>query len=95
MAEPARYRRNRAASETEIEGEMFLVEPESQEVYHLDQTGSALWRLLDAPQGFDDILSVFRDAFPDIAPDALGHDLRRTLDRLVEKGLVEAVNDDS
>lgn len=89
MADPAHYRRNPAAGETEIDGEIFLVEPESEEVYYLDRTASALWRLLEAPRSFDDIRAVFRDAFPEVAAGMLERDLRDALGTLIEQGLVE------
>ncbi len=95
MAEPPRYRRNEAVRETEIDGEIFLVEPDSEEVYYLDRTGSALWRLLDEARRFDDILAVFHDAFPDVAAAALRRDLRRALDALVERGLASLAPDGS
>ena len=88
MVEPRRYRRNDAASETEIDGEIFLVEPDSEEIYHLDRTGSALWRLLAESREFEEILAVFGDAFPEVAEDQLERDLRRALQALTERGLV-------
>jgi len=88
VVELRRYRRNEAANETEIDGEIFLVEPGSEEVYHLDRTGSALWRLLARPRRLAEILDVFHDAFPDVAADELERDLRRALETLSERGLV-------
>ena len=94
MAEPRRYRRNDAASETEIDGEIFLVEPDSEEIYHLDSTGSALWRLLAEPQEFEEILAVFSDAFPEVAADQLEHDLRRALTALTGRELVRFTDEE-
>ena len=50
MTGPARYKRNHAVSETELNGEIFLVEPETEELFYLDAMSAGLWRLIAAPQ---------------------------------------------
>ncbi len=60
-----RYRRNPAVSETEIDEEIFLVEPKSEEIYYLDPVTSGLWRLLAEPKTLAEAQAVLRDAFPD------------------------------
>ena len=45
-----RYKRNHAVSETELNGEIFLVEPETEELFYLDAMSAGLWRLIAAPQ---------------------------------------------
>jgi hypothetical protein len=60
-----RYRRNPAVSETEIDEEIFLVEPESEEIYYLEPVASGLWRLLAEPKTLAEAQAILRDAFPD------------------------------
>jgi hypothetical protein len=90
MAGTTRYKRNPAVSETELDGEMFLVEPESEEVFYLDTMGAGLWRLMAAPQSLEDAVSVYLAAFPDADPDTVESDLRTALRTLLDRGLVMA-----
>lgn len=54
----ARYCRNPAVSATEVENDLFLVEPEGQDVYYLDAVTSGIWRLLEAPATRQEILNT-------------------------------------
>ena len=60
-----RYKRNRAVSETELNGEIFLVEPETEELFYLDAMSAGLWRLIAAPQSLGETVEVYHAAFPD------------------------------
>lgn len=91
MTESLRYRRNPAVSETELDGEIFLVEPESEEVFYLDAMGAGLWRLLAAPQSIKEAVTVYQAAFPDIDRQTVENDLRTALQTLLERGLVATV----
>ena len=91
MTESLRYRRNPAVSETELDGEIFLVEPESEEVFYLDAMGAGLWRLLAAPQSIEEAVTVYQAAFPDIDRQTVENDLRTALQTLLERGLVATV----
>ena len=63
--EQLKYERNPAVSETTVDDEVFLVEPESEEIFYLDSVTSGLWRLLASPKTLAEAQAVFRDAFPD------------------------------
>jgi hypothetical protein len=86
-----RYRRNDGLDATVIDSDLFLVEPASEEVFYLDSLGHGLWRLLAEPQELEDILVVFRAAFPDTPVQRLRTDLLAALDNLMARGLVAAV----
>lgn len=88
MTGTTRYRRNPAVSETELDGEMFLVEPESKEVFYLDTMGAGLWRLMAAPQSMEEAVSVYLAAFPEADPETVENDLRAALRTLLDRGLV-------
>lgn len=91
MVGPARYKRNPAVSETELDGEMFLVEPESEEVFHLDMMGASLWRLIAAPQSLHEATTVYQTAFPDTDRQTVQNDLRSALQTMLDRGLVVVV----
>ena len=78
----------RSVTETIVDSEIFLVDPDTQEVFYLDEAGTALWRLIEAPQSFDEFLAVYSAAFPDIDPGRIETDLKESLDKLLEPGLV-------
>ena len=92
MAEPQRYQRKPGVSETELDGEIFLVQPDDGEVFYLDAMGAGLWRLIAVPQSFDEAVTVFRNAFPDIDSERVESDLKSALQILLDRGLVEEVS---
>ena len=51
--------------ERAVGDQIFLVNPENEEIYHLNVTGTALWRLLAEPISLEDAIAVLQDAFPD------------------------------
>ena len=87
MADEIRYGRNPGVTETAVDLEVFLVDPETQEVFYLDVAGTTLWRLIEEPQSFGDVLAVYGAAFPDVDPAKIEADLKAALDKLLEQGL--------
>ncbi len=84
----ARYRRNPEVSVTEIEGEFFLVEPASNEIYYLDAVTSGIWRLLERPVGRAEIFETLAEAFPEEPPEQIADDTTRVLEEMLAAGLV-------
>lgn len=91
MDEEGRFQRNPAVSETEIDGEIFLVEPETEEVFYLDSMGSGLWRLIAEPQTLPEAAAVYAAAFPDVDQATIEADLGAVLSDLLDRGLVVTV----
>ena len=87
-----RYQRNTAINETEIDGDIFLVDPKTDEIYYLDAISSGLWRLLDEPQDLPSAQRTYRDAFPDIDPETIDSDIAAALADLLARGLVVLVS---
>jgi hypothetical protein len=90
--EARRYMRNPAISETAVDDELFLVEPESQEVFYLDTVSSGLWRLLAEPQTTDTVVSLFAAAFPDTVRADIERDVAAALAEMKRRGLVVMVS---
>lgn len=90
MEDPADsvWLRNPAISATEIDAETFLVEPETGEVYYLDEISSALWRLLAEPCAETDIVRVYAAAFPDQPSGKIAADIRAAIDDMASRSLV-------
>lgn len=91
MTRPKRLVRNPAVSDTEVDGEIFLVEPDTQEVVYLNALASALWRYLATPRARDDIVQVFAAAFPDVRRARLLRDLATSIAALQRRGLIVAL----
>lgn len=74
-------RRNPAVSVTELEGEFFLVEPDSGEIYYLDIIASGLWRATDSGSSREELIALMIAAFPDTP----GAQIRADVERVVEE----------
>lgn len=72
----------------ELQGELVLLNLESGTYFGLDETGTAMWRLIErhgaVARVFDQMLSEY-----DVAPDQLRRDLLALVQQLVDKGLLE------
>ena len=86
-----RWPRNPAIGETAVDDEMFLVEPESQEVFYLDRISSGLWRILAEPQDEAGITALFAAAFPDTPPPTIARDIAAALAEMKRRNLVVSV----
>lgn len=89
MAE--RWQRNPAINETVVEDEMFLVEPDSQEVFYLDRISSGLWRALAEPQDEAGLVALFATAFPGTPRATIARDIAAALTELKRRKLVVSV----
>jgi hypothetical protein len=65
MAKEKTFIRNPAVTETDIDDEIFLVEPASEEVFYMDTVSAGLWRLLAEPSSFEEIAAVYGAASSD------------------------------
>lgn len=83
-----KFRRNAAVTETEIDDGIFLVEPETQDIFFLDAISSGLWRLLAEPQSLVDMQSVVREAFPDQPTSTLDADVVAAIQDMAARKLV-------
>ncbi len=82
--------RNPQIRATDVEGEFFLVEPGSGQIFYLDQLASGLWRLLAEPQEESAILATYREAFPEQPAERLDGEIGAVLRSLLSDGLVLA-----
>ena len=92
MSRLQRLVRNPAISDTEVDGDIFLVEPESQDVIYLNKMASALWRYLAEPRARDEVVAVFVAAFPDVRRARVLRDLAKAIADLRRRGLIVAIS---
>lgn len=72
----------------DMDGDLFMVKPDSGEIWHLDRMAAAIWHALAEPCDRDDLLVLFSEAFPETPAATLAGDLDRALDELRAGGLI-------
>ena len=74
--------------ERHVDGDLFLVGPQGEAIYHLNGLGAGLWHLLDGSWGLDDAVSLLREAYPTVDCKALESDVERLIEDLADRGLL-------
>ena len=69
-------------------GQAFLTDAQEMVIFNLNQTGLAVWRAIEQPTTFGELVSIFAAGFPDQSPDALARDLSRLLRGMARRSLV-------
>lgn len=82
------FRHRQGLTERLVDADLFLVGPGGQTIYHLNGLGAGLWRLLDGTHGLEDIVTVLKEAYPDVDPAAVEGDVRTLVSDLCERGLL-------
>lgn len=81
-----RYTTNPRVIATDLGNELILLDPETEQMYSLNETGRAIWHALPLSDP-DDAVRALTGAF-DVTPDAAAVDVRLLLSALVDAGLV-------
>lgn len=69
-------------------GQAFLTDADETVIFNLNQTGSAVWRVIAEPASFGELTQIFSAGFPEQNPEALARDLSHLIRRMAERGLV-------
>lgn len=83
-----RFQRKAGISETQVDDGMFLIEPQSQEIFYLDSISGGLWRELAEPRSSEELHFLLGVAFPDIAAERIAIDVAAVMADLIAKRLV-------
>ncbi len=84
-----RYEQKAGIVEKRVDDETFLASPDSRELYHLNPTGAALWRLAQTPVTVAEATSVLCRAFPQENGKKISKDTAATLEDLVRHSLLK------
>jgi hypothetical protein len=87
---PPRYQRHPAVVLNAVDDELFLVDPRSEAIYHLNPVAAGLWRLLGERTTADDAIEVLRAAFPAVDRRQIERDVTALLADLSANRLVVA-----
>lgn len=71
-----------------VEADIFLINPESGTIHHLNQLGAAIWRQLDEPVTADALAELLCAAFPEVPASRIESDVEALLDALDRDELV-------
>ncbi len=74
----------------EVDGEMVLLDMNSENYFGLDEVGTAIWQTMQEKESLKEVLEVLQEQY-DVESDVLEKDLLDFTDRLVESGLVEVM----
>lgn len=80
--------RNPAVTVTELEGEFFLVEPNSGEIYYLDTIASGLWRATEEGATRGELIELMAAAFPEVPPETIRADVERVIGEMIDGSLL-------
>ena len=95
MANPdeTKYIRNPAVTETNLDDDVFLVEPGSGEVFYLNLITSGLWTLFAEAASTDEALAIYRSAFPDNPEEDIRRDVTAAIVEMRDRDLIVAYRD--
>lgn len=82
------FRHRDGLREHRVDADLFLVNRGGQTIYHLNGLGAGLWRLLDGTHGLDDVVTVLKEAYPDVEGETIESDVKSLVGDLAERGLL-------
>ena len=81
-------RRNLDLFVHEVDAQFFLINEEGGTIHHLNETASAIWRLLEDPTTSNRIIRTFRFLYPDENAGHLKKSIRSLLRDLTDRGIL-------
>ena len=72
----------------EVDGEMVLLDMESENYFGLDEVGTAIWQEMQEKETLQEVFEALLEQY-DVEAEVLEHDLSDFVGKLLERGLVE------
>lgn len=72
----------------EVDGEMVLLDMESENYFGLDEVGTSIWQAMQEKENLQDVLALLLEQY-EVEQEMLENDLSAFVDKLVESGLVK------
>jgi hypothetical protein len=82
------YLRNPIIVERSIDDTVFLVNPETDNIFYLNQVGTAIWQLLTEPINVLEAVAIVQQAFPDVQPNNIAEDVSKLINEMSARNLV-------
>ncbi len=88
MTTMVQYRQKPGVHMRQMDDQVFLADPQTDIMFHLNAIGSAVWRLLEQPMDSGEIAGLLVEAFPGTAANRIRQDVSILLEQLSDNGLV-------
>lgn len=75
--------------ETEVDEDISLYNPRTEQVVVLNGTASDIWRLADGSRTVEEISSLLASSYG-VSPDSIAADVEKTVEELSKAGLIES-----
>ena len=72
----------------EVDGEMVLLDMESENYFGLDEVGTAIWQAMQEKETLQEVLEALLEQY-EVEEDVLERDLAEFVGKLLESGLIE------
>jgi len=82
------YIRNPRIVQRSIDDTVFLVNTETDAIFHLNQVGTTIWQLLTEPIEISKAVAIVQQAFPDVQPNNIAEDVSKLINEMIEGNLV-------
>ena len=82
------YLRNPIIVERSIDDAVFLVNPETDAIFYLNQLGMAIWQLLKEPINIMEAVAVVQQAFPHVQAQKIAKDVSNLINEMSDRSLV-------
>ena len=82
------YVRNQKIAERSIDDTVFLVNPEADIVFFLNQLSTGIWQLLREPISILEATAIVQQAFPDMPPKKIATDVSKVINEMSKRNLV-------
>jgi hypothetical protein len=86
------YTRTPNVVHRKMDDSVFLADQNVDSVFHLNQTGAAIWHLLEQPTSIAEIIATLNAAFPGISCDEIEKDVRKVFKQLSSRGLIQSLD---
>lgn len=82
------FKQNPEITERRVDDVVFLVNSDSETVFHLNELGSAVWRLFSDPTPVYQAVEFVQQAFPEISHEQVKTNVIKLVDDLNKQGLI-------
>jgi len=82
------YAKNHNIVERRIDDTAFLVHPETDTVFYLNQLGTAIWNICAEPVSREEAIQTVQQAFPEVPPKKIAEDVYEFFKQLIKKDFV-------
>ncbi len=72
----------------EMDTSGFLADQSNDRLFHLNETGTAIWNILQTPIQISEILSIMKTAFPDTNVDLIEKDTQNILAKMITSKVI-------